>query len=148
MKRIIQKIKEKRLLFFIVFLVFVCIVYVFVPRNLNHLIMDSKNEIKNITILVCATDTRELKEFTLTETEVKDFVRIIQNSYARKRVFPQKSTSENFVGYYIFIDSSKSPNSNSIYFYTTDLITINGQQYQLYETTLVSYLKTLVREEG
>lgn len=110
--------------------------------------MDSKNEIKNITILVCATDTRELKEFTLTETEVKDFVRIIQNSYARKRVFPQKSTSENFVGYYIFIDSSKSPNSNSIYFYTTDLISINGQQYQLYETTLVSYLKTLVREEG
>ena len=148
MKRIIQKIKEKRLLFFIVFLAFVCIVYVFVPRNLNHLIMDSKNEIKNITILVCATDTRELKEFTLTETEVKDFVRIIQNSYARKRVFPKKSTSENFVGYYIFIDSSKSPNSNSIYFYTTDLISINGQQYQLYETTLASYLKTLVREEG
>lgn len=148
MKRILHKIKERRLLFFVVFLSIICIVYVFVPRNLNHLIMDSKDDIKNITILVCATDTREQKEVTLTETEVKDFMRIAQNSYARKRVFQQKSTSENFVGYYIFIDSSNNPNSNSIYFYTTDLISVNGQQYQLYETTLVSHLKTLVGEEG
>lgn len=125
----INKRKYSILIFLILFII---VAYIFYPRSVYSLIIARDLKVENITIIKMPVSSSEHKEVILLEENQKSTLKLLDSSYVRHKIFRKKSTSKNFMGYYIFVKYQNTGNDDTVYFFTTDIISVNGVQYKIY----------------
>ena len=86
------------------------------------------------------THEREVQEIVLNENQKDELLTVFENSYVRLKVFHKNSVSEKFMGYYIVLSDS----SDIVYYFSEDIISINGTQYKVYGKALSSKFKSII----
>lgn len=113
-------------------LVLVCVillvaVYVCFPRNVGNLLLKDQN-ITGIKLVYTVADERGGETVELSQAQQTELMEAFNDSYVRHKVFRKRSASENIVGYYVLMTGS----NDMVYFFTKDIISVNGKQYKIY----------------
>ncbi|MBE5888335.1 MAG: hypothetical protein E7283_05790 [Lachnospiraceae bacterium] len=126
----------------VVVILLIAVGYVFFPRNLKDLFLDGVEE-ENATIYVSDVSDAELKKYTLTGEQKKELLALFDRNYVRVKVVHESSISEHYMGYFL----SVSGNADMMFFYSEDVISIEGQQYVIYGDTLAEEFRSFFEEQ-
>lgn len=117
----------------LVCLVLLVICYVCFPRNVGNLLLKDNN-ITDISLVYTVADGQAGKSIDLSQNQQAELIDAFNNSYVRHKVIKKNSASENVVGYFILMSGS----DDLVYFFTDDIISINGKQYKIYGKELAN----------
>ncbi len=137
-----QKFAKHWKLIVVVVLLVLGATYMFFPRNVKDLFLKGADE-KNITLTVHDVSGEAYAEYDLSQEQKEEMLALWARSYVRMNLFPVKSISEHYMGYYIYI----SGNQDMICFFSEDIISINERQYKIYGDTLAEEFRAIVEVE-
>lgn len=136
-------LSKYRFVYLIVFLLFCGAVYIFFPRNMKTLLLKDLDSTE-VEISIAKTTEDGVWEITLTEEEKSKMLMLWEQSSVRINPFPKKYVSEDFMGYHIYI----STNQDWVYYFSTDIISINERQYLIYGDTFTEEFLSIIEREG
>lgn len=129
----------KKKSFFVIIITAICLIYIFFPRKIIWLMPE---EIRNHSIEICYI-YEEGKTITLSAQQQAEMVDLFSANFARLKLVRTKYVNDNEMGLYIYI----SDNKDDIFFFSREIIVINGVQYKIYEPSLAQQLKEIIESE-
>lgn len=118
------------------------VVYLFFPQNVKMLFLKGSDE-ETVTIIVSDVSGGEQKEYELSGEQRERMLALWEKSYVRVKLISESSISEHYMGYYIFVQD----NQDWIYFYSEDIISINGQQYWIYSDGMAEEFREIFESQ-
>lgn len=94
-------------------------------------------------IVRVADDKHDVQEISLDENQQVRLLALFKNSYVRLKIFHKDYATKNFMGYLIMLPDT----TDTVYFLSSDIISINGTQYKVYGQTLADKFKSIIESE-
>lgn len=126
----------------VILIVLGVVVYLFFPRNVKSLFLKGTEE-DTVVITVSDVSGEERNVYDLSEEQKEKMLALWEKSYVRVNLSHQSFISEHFMGYYIFIQN----NEDWLYFYSDDIISINGQQYCIYGDGMAEAFRKIIEDK-
>ena len=124
----------------VVILIFLGVVaYLFFPRNVKSLFLKGAEE-DTVVIKVSDVSGEERKVYNLTEEQTEQILALWEKSYVRINLFHKSFITEHFMGYYIYMPG----NEGWLYFFSEDIISIEGQQYCIYGDGMAEAFREII----
>lgn len=123
------------------------LIYIYFPRSISSLIAKRSDDIVRISIVKSATDSREQEDILFSDEKKTELLEVISEKYARIKIFPTKSTSKDYIGYYIFVSHKNQDNSDIIFLFTENIISVNGTQYKIYGKSISKEINQIIESE-
>ena len=140
-------LKKNKFAVIFIFLVLIGLVYIFYPRSISSLITKRSDDIVQISIVKAPTDSREQEEILFSHEKKTELLEVISENYARIKIFPTKSTSKDYLGYYIFVSHKSQESSDMIFLFTENIISVNGTQFKIYGKSLSKEINQIIESE-
>lgn len=129
----------KKKSFFVVIITVICLIYIFFPRKIIWLMPE---EIKDNSIEIYYI-YEEGKTITLSVQQQAKIVDLFSVNFARLKLIKTKYVNDNEMGFYLYV----SDNKDDIFFFSKEIIVINGVQYKIYKPSLAQQLKEIIESE-
>lgn len=134
------------------FVILLIIVYYFIPRSFASVTRLNKlsiNDIKYIKIHIMKPFTTSKSElYTITdEQEMSQIVDLFQKTKIRKKIKNVESVSNGYRGYIVSFVTKEATDLKDlpfIHLFTDEIVSLDGKQYILYDTTFYDQLDTLL----
>lgn len=134
---------RKHILLCAIIIVFVlAFFYTCFPRNVKKLIYISDKSTV-VEIIKVAGDKTDLQKISLNSEQQKELLELCEKSYVRLKLFHKDYSNSNEMGYLIIV----SDNQDTIHFFSSNIISINGTQYQVYGRALSTGFKSIIESE-
>lgn len=134
---------RKHILLCAIIIVFVlAFFYICFPRNVKKLIYISDKSTV-VEIIKVAGDKTDLQKISLNSEQQKELLELCEKSYVRLKLFHKDYSNSNEMGYLIIV----SDNQDTIHFFSSNIISINGTQYQVYGRALSTGFKSIIESE-
>lgn len=134
---------------FVILLIVLCY---FIPRSFASVTRLNKlsiNDIKYIEIhIMNHFTTSKTETYTITdEHEMNQIVDLFQKTKIRKKIIDVESVSEGYRGYNVSFVTKEAKDLKDlpfIHLFTDEIVSVNGKQYILYDTSFYDQLDTLL----
>lgn len=131
---------RKHILLCAIIIVFVlAFFYICFPRNVKKLIYTSDKSTV-VEIIKVAGEKTDSQKISLNSEQQKELLELCEKSYVRLKVFHKDYSNSNEMGYLIIV----SDNQDTIHFFSSNIISINGTQYQVYGRALSTGFKSII----
>jgi len=142
-------IKRKKFSLAVIILLVFLILYFLIPRKLSGLCLDSKSSLTSVSVWgVPDGAEKESHEYIISEqADLKKFNDLLNTCYVRPKIFNAEYVNEGYEGYYFFFKENASPNNKTVFLFTSDIISVNGRQFVLYNHDFSEKLKKILNEK-
>lgn len=129
--------KKKR--FYAVIIIVICLIYIFFPRKIIWLMPE---EIKDNPIEIYYV-YEEGKTITLSVQQQDKMIDLFGTCFARLKLIRTRYVNDSEMGLQIYI----SGNKDDIFFFSKEIVAINGVQYKIYGASFAKQLKQIIESE-
>lgn len=140
--RLSVTIRNHKLFFSVIIVCVLVVLFIYYPRNVKNLLYTS-NASSIVEIVKISDKKTDLKDIKLTPEKQKKLFELCKQSYVRIKLAHINYVNSNEMMYLIILSDSQ----DTIYFLSSDIISINGTQYKVYGSTLSTKFKAIIESE-
>lgn len=126
----------KKKSFYVAIIIMIGLIFIFFPRKIIWLMPE---EIKDDPIEIVYA-YKEGQTITLSDQQQTEVVDLFSTHFARLKLIKTKYVNDSEMGLHIYI----SGNKDDIFFFSEEIMVMNGVQYKIYGTSLARQVKNIL----